>query len=76
MDQVLSVQHAMLAEVVRTAHCCSPIMGSQSFVPSQLSAVDVVPKMHGLVAQGLLVSLGALQAAIGLPNVGLQPPQL
>ena len=51
-------------------------MGSHSFVPGQLSTVKVISQVHGLVAKGLLVSLGPLQAAGGLPNLGLQPPQL
>lgn len=52
------------------------VMGSQGFVPGQLSPVNLIPKVHSLVTKGLLVPLSSLQVAHGFPNVSLQSPQL
>ncbi len=51
-------------------------MSNKSLVTSQLSPVNFIPHVHGLVAEGLLFSLSPFQIAHGFPYVCLQPPQL
>ncbi len=51
-------------------------MSNKSFVTSQLSPVNFIPQVHGLVAQGLLFPLSPFQVTQGFSNVCLQPPQL